>query len=294
MYKIKPDFDGEEMEIYVEESLRNGLLSVKSTGKVLNNESRRLERKGGGKITVFDRLSGEKDRYGKPYCRKPAGSIFTRLENKKEPTELLETTNEQRRLFTHFNATYGQKPDRKVFTDPMVKIGHEFPIPNDATNFGYVYDPDTRKYTNKRESEGHMETMTEQRQLYTHLDTTNANRHERSVIVRPRTERVTQYEIFPKPPEVEILESLEGIEGPEMIEKTKAEIKEIMQKNFPKAREEVYEELITAEPMPMNTTEHARIFIRLCQEQTNNPTLAKLNQICAAAHVQVMRELNRM
>ena len=79
-----------------------------------------------------------------------------------------------------------------------------------------------------------------------------------------------------------------------MVEKTHAEIKRIMKKNFPKAHEEVYEELVVKEPMPMTTTEHARIFIRLCREQTGNPTLAKLNQIAAAAHAQIMREINRM
>ena len=290
MYKNKSDSDDSEMEIFVEEELRNGLLSIKNTGKVLNNESRKPEGKGGEKITIFDRL-GKKDRHEKPYSRKPVGSVFTRLEDKKEPTDLLNTPNKQHRLFTHFNASCGQRPERKSAKNPMVKIGHRYPTPSyDATSFEYLPDQEMeiRKY------EEHVRKMDEQRQLYAHVDTTNANRHERSVVMRPRAERVVQYEFAHKPPEVEILESLEGFEGPEMIEKTKAEIKDIMQKNFPKAREEVYEELITDEPMPMNTTEHARIFIRLCQEQTNNPTLAKLNQICAAAHVQVMRELNRM
>ena len=54
---------------------------------------------------------------------------------------------------------YGQKFERNVITNPMVKIGQEFPNPNGATNFGYVNDPDTGKYTNKKEPGGHMETM---------------------------------------------------------------------------------------------------------------------------------------
>ena len=216
--------DEEAVEIFVEENLCNGLVAIKSTGKTMSNKSQRRERKGAGRKTVFDRLSGEKDSNGKPYYRKPTRSVFSRLSDKEEPPNgPLEDTNEQSRLLTHSNATYGVKPARKVRIQPM-------------------------------------------------------------------KERVEQVEVFPKPTEVAILES---IAGPETVEKTKAEIKEFMQKTFPKAHEEVYDELITKQ-MPMTTTEHARIFIRLCQAQTNNPTLAKLNQIAAAAHVQIMREINHM
>ena len=216
--------DEEAMEIFVEEDVCDGLVTIKSTGKTMSNKSRRWERRSAGKKTVFDRLSGERDSNGKPYYRKPTRSVFSRLSNRRESMNgPLEDTDGQGSPLTHSNATYGVKSARKVRIQPM-------------------------------------------------------------------KERVEQVEVSPKPTEVAMLES---ITGPETVEKTKAEIKEIMQKTFPKAHEEVYDELITKQ-MPMTTTEHARIFIRLCQAQTNNPTLAKLNQIAAAAHVQIMREINHM
>ena len=250
------------MEIFVEEHLQNGQIDTSSTGEFIVPESRNPEGKKTRKISVFDRLSAKKERSGKPYGRRPIGSVFGRLSEKEPSAGAMETGSEQRQLFTHFNATYGTWRDKNFNEKQIETINQVNPERNQMWEISQ--------------------------------ELPNPN-----IKTGPRSERVVLVERSPKPPEVRKLETLcretlESIEGPEMVEKTHAEIKRIMKKNFPKAHEEVYEELIVKEPMPMTTTEHARIFIRLCREQTGNPTLAKLNQIAAAAHAQIMREINRM
>ena len=113
---------------------------------------------------------------------------------------------------------------------------------------------------------------------------------ERKILTKPVEEGEEQTKAISKPTEEIIRES---IIGPDLVEKTNAEIKDLMQKTFPKARDEVYNNLIIKQK-PMTTSDHMRLFIRLNQEETNNPRLSKLNQIAAAAHVQIMRELNSM
>lgn len=79
----------------------------------------------------------------------------------------------------------------------------------------------------------------------------------------------------------------------ELVEKTNEELKTILQLKYPKVREDVFNDL-TIKQNPMTSSDHMKIFIRLTQEETNNPRLQELNQIAAAAHAQIMKELNVM